>query len=499
MASKPPSEALSGASAAPAKSALPRKKRRRSTALIVFVFHLLGALSSVDAVMSVRTSQGAIAWAVSLNTFPYLAVPTYWVLGRSRFHGYVIDRRGKLREIAGVTEEASVATREFLLDPGDISAATQAAHDLVGISTLRGNAVELLIDGDETFTSLLAGIDAAQEYILFQFYIVHDDEIGREVKAHLIERARAGVRVTFLYDEIGSSGLPQAYLDELREAGVDVSDFNTQKGTRNRFQLNFRNHRKVLVVDGHFAWVGGLNVGDEYLGRDPEFGNWRDTHLRIEGPAALAVQVSFLEDWHWATGRPLELNWIPRAAQASDIPVLIAPTGPADELETASLMFVHAINSAKQRVWIATPYFVPDEPVVAALQLASLRGLDVRILIPDEPDNIGVGLASYALVQEAGRTGAKFYRYTDGFLHQKVMLVDDILSCVGTANFDNRSFRLNFEITALVGDEDFASQVEQMLVADFARSRPMESDEYLRKPWWFRFGVRVARLTAPVQ
>ena len=469
------------------------------TALVVLGFHLLGIASSIHAVMNTRTEQGAIAWAVSLNTFPYLAVPAYWVLGRSRFQGYVSARRENLEEIAGVTRAAVAAAAPFRVPEAAADPAGRAAQRLAGIPYLRGNTVELLVNGDATFASILQGIAAAREYVLIEFYIVHDDGIGRELKAHLIERARAGVRVRFLYDEIGSADLPRAYVDELRAAGVEVHEFHTRKGPRNRFQLNFRNHRKIVVVDGRVAWVGGHNVGDEYLSRDPEVGPWRDTHVRIEGPAALGAQLAFAEDWHWAAGSGLDLRWDPVPSPSGDVPVLIVPSSPADELETANLMFIHAINSAQERIWIASPYFVPDKPVTDALQLAGLRGVEVRILIPDKPDNALVGLAAYTYLDDASVTGAKFYRYGAGFLHEKVMLVDRSTATVGTANFDNRSFRLNFEITAVIADAAFAAEVERMFEADFARSRLMDPGEYDRKSWWFRFAARLARLTGPVQ
>jgi cardiolipin synthase len=498
---KPTPEAAAAAPAGEGADPAVKKKRRRRIMIVlaVVVFHVLGFLSSIHAIMSTRTEQGAVAWAVALNTFPYVAVPAYWVLGRSRFQGYVTARRGEMAEIAGLSDDARAAVRGFMLPPEEVSQAVRAAETLAGIPSLRGNAVELLIDGDATFASILEGIDRAQDSILFQFFIVHDDEIGRDVKTHLIERAKAGVRVYFLYDEVGSHDLPASYKDELREAGIEVYDFHTQKGPGNRFQLNFRNHRKVVVVDGKVAWIGGHNVGDEYLGRDPKFGHWRDTHVRIEGPSALGAQLSFAEDWYWATGRRLDVSWRPVAAIDDAVPVLIIPSGPADELETANLMFVEAINFAKERIWITSPYFVPDRPVITALQLAGLRGVDVRILIPDMPDHLGVYLAAFAYLDESGSTGVKFYRYQDGFLHQKVMLIDHSFAAVGTANFDNRSFRLNFEITAVVADDDFASEVESMLEADFSESRLMGPGEYDRKPWWFRFAVKLARLTAPVQ
>jgi cardiolipin synthase len=468
-------------------------------ALVIVVFHLLGVLSAIHAVMHTRTEQGAIAWGVSLITFPYVAVPAYWVLGRSRFEGYVNARRNNMQEIVGLTPEAVAAVAPFRIPDAEVAPAVQAAQRLAGIPFLRGNAVELLVNGDATFKSIFEGIDAAREYVLVEYYIVHDDAIGRELKAHLIASAKAGVRVRFLYDEIGSHDLPGAYLDELRAAGIEVHEFHTRKGPRNRFQLNFRNHRKIVVVDGKLAFVGGLNVGDEYLSRNPKIGLWRDTHVRIEGPAALGAQLAFATDWHWATGGRLDLQWTPVPSTGGSAAVLIVPSSPADTLETANLMYIHAINSAKERIWIASPYFVPDKPVTDALQLAGLRGVDVRILIPDKPDNAMVGMAAYSYLDDASRTGGKFYRYLPGFLHEKVMLIDHSTATVGTANFDNRSFRLNFEITAVISDPAFAAEVERMFEADFARSRVMVPDEYDRKPWWFRFGVRLARLTGPVQ
>jgi cardiolipin synthase len=469
-------------------------------AAVIALFHFMGLISSIHAVMSTRTSQGAIAWAVSLNTFPYLAVPAYWVLGRSRFQGYVTARRATDLRNKHIAERIQAGIAPYRVAASAETEAVRVAEALAGMPALRGNRVDLLIDGDATFTSILEGIDQANDYILVQFFIVHDDGLGRALKERLVARAHEGIRVYFLYDEVGCHDLPKSYIRDLREAGVEMCEFNTRKGRRNRFQINFRNHRKIVVVDGQVTWIGGHNVGDEYLGKSPKFGHWRDTHVRVEGPAALKAQVSFIEDWFWATNRIPELRWTPQpAGDGSDLAVLIIPTGPADALESANLMFVHAINSARKRIWIASPYFVPDESVMVALQLAGLRGVDVRILIPDKPDHLLVFLAAFSYFDDAGETGAKFYRYTDGFLHEKAMLIDDTVATVGTANFDNRSFRLNFEVSTAVADRAFAVEVEQMFERDFERSRLMQSGEYDRKPWWFRLGIRLARLTSPIQ
>ena len=293
----------------------------------------------------------------------------------------------------------------------------------------------------------------------------------------------------------------RAYIEELRDAGIPTLPFNTTQGSANRFQLNFRNHRKIVVVDGREAWVGGLNVGDEYKGLDPKIGFWRDTHLRLTGPVVQCVQVSFVEDWHWASHEILKgLNWDPQpAASGASRAMLCLPSGPADPLETCTLFFLNAINLAQKRLWIASPYFVPDEQFISALQLAALRGVDVRILIPDKSDNPLVQYSAWSYLEDLEKVGIKVFRYTKGFMHHKIVVVDDEYCTVGTANFDNRSFRLNFEITMAIDDADFTGQVARMLEDDFTQASPMHLGEFNDSSFWFRFAVRAARLSAPVQ
>ncbi len=468
--------------------------------IIVTLFYIMGILSSINAVMTARTSQGAIAWVVSLITFPFVAVPAYWIFGNSRFNGYATARHSSNRKIQSVLKETLEGLEPYHLEASKISSAGVAAEKLADLPFLKKNHVQLLINGKATFSSILEGIDSAASYILFQFYIVHDDQIGREIKEHLIAKSQEGVKIYFLYDEIGSLDLPDSFKEDLKKAGVKINSFHTQKGSGNRFQLNFRNHRKIIVIDGKNAWLGGLNIGDEYLGRDPKVGNWRDTHMKITGPAAIAVQVSFLEDWFWSTEELIpEVTWRPTPVAEGNSDILIVPSGPADELETATLMFLHTINSAKERIWIATPYFVPDDAILAALQLAGLRGVDVRILIPDKADNLLVNLSFYTYFDDASLTGVRFFRYTNGFLHEKVMLIDHAAATVGTANFDNRSFRLNFEITGLVFDPAFAAEIEAMFLDDFTHAREMTKSDTENQSFWFKLLARLARLTSPVQ
>jgi len=358
-----------------------------------------------------------------------------------------------------------------------------------------------LVDGEATFDAIFAGIEAARDYVLVQFFIIKEDGIGEKLKQLLLQKAKQGVRVFLLYDEIGSHRLKRrTFQDELRAAGVEVAAFQTTQGKSNRFQVNFRNHRKIVVVDGREAYVGGHNVGDEYLGGSKRFGRWRDTHVKVVGPAALSTQLVFLADWYWAERELLALNWETgdTGFQQKGMSVLSLPTGPVGEVESGTLFFLNAINRARDRLWITSPYFVPDEPISYALQLAAFRGVDVRVMIPEKPDHRTVYLAGFSYLRGMDAAGVKMYRYQDGFLHQKVMLVDDHLASVGTMNLDNRSLRLNFEISMLVIDPGFCRDLEEMLEEDFRNCRRIDGRDYSEKSLPFRVAVRIARLMAPV-
>ena len=463
------------------------------------VLHVLGILASIHAVMKARTSQGAIAWAIALISFPYLTIPLYAIFGRSKFLGYVDARRIGDHEIQDVTirlrdEHVEKIRAGF----SESEASCQVLEKLARMPFTGYNEAQLLVDGKATFAAIFDGIDSAKNYILVQFFIVKDDDLGKSLKEKLIGKAKEGIRIFFLYDEIGSHALSRSYINDLVEAGVVIKPFKTTQGRANRFQINFRNHRKIVVIDGYTAYVGGLNVGDEYVGKHPVLSPWRDTHVRVSGPAVIGVQVSFLEDWYWAARNVPELSWVPEMVLDRDQRVLVLPTSPADGQETCSLMFTHLINSARKRIWIVSPYFVPDESVLSALRLASLKGVDVRVMIPEKPDHRTVYLAGFACLQEIEGTGVRIYRYREGFLHQKVFVVDDDLAGVGTANLDNRSLRLNFEITLVFADRSFAKEVENMLKEDFKKCREVEPGELHKKPFWFQVAVRVARLLSPI-
>ena len=467
------------------------------------VAQVVGVLSAVDAVMHARTPQGSAAWVVALVLLPVVTLPLYWAFGRSRFEGYVEAVRQFDAEVTARLDDEHRALRQWEVAPesaGDERTASEL-RGFAGLSRLpflRGNSLRLLVDGEATFDAILSAIDAAEDTVVAQFYIVHDDELGRAFQAGLLRAAARGVRVFFVYDGVGSHGLPRGYVRTLREAGVRVHEFSGERGWLGRFRINFRNHRKIVVVDGRRGFVGGLNVGDEYLGRDPVLSPWRDTHLAVEGPAALALQLSFVRDWYYGRGEvPGDLPWA-LAASDRDQHALVVPSGPADDVETAGLLYAQAIAAAERRVWIASPYFVPDGMVLGALQSAALRGVDVRVLMPRMSDSWMFRFVPYAFLPDVERVGVRVFLYEDGFMHQKVALVDDDYAAVGTANFDNRSFRLNFEVTLLAHDAAFCGDVEAMLRADFARSTRLTEADLHAKSFPFRLAARGTRLLAPV-
>lgn len=462
--------------------------------VVVFALYATAVVFSIRAAQTARTPQGAVGWVVFLISAPFVAVPAYLFLGHHRFKGYRIARQESERVVEGIKTFADFSKP----DPEKMAINPRPFEVLAHLPVSRGNGAELLIDGQATFDAIFAAIDAAQNYILIQFYIVRDDALGREMLDRLSRAARRGVHVRFMTDAVGSYGLPAAFLDAMQEAGIDVADPRQQRGPNFRFQLNYRNHRKTVIVDGETGFIGGHNVGVEYLGQSARFGHWRDTHVKMTGHIVRQLQLIFTEDWHWARDEDLidQLDWA-GSESGQDMNALLVATGPGDQTETGAMMFFAAIAEAKERFWVASPYFVPDIDVMTALQHAALRGVDVRILVPEVIDHRLPWLAAFAYFDEIRDCGVRVFRYTDGFMHQKVFLVDDTLAAVGTTNLDNRSFRLNFEAMALFFDHRAAAGVEKMLLKDFETSYELTRN-LPQQPAYIRFGAPLARLFAPI-
>jgi len=466
---------------------------------IYIAMEVAGILSAVHAIFTVRTAQGTIAWVVGLVAFPLLGLPLYWMFGSRRFDAHSLAMKEvlcrhqeKIHEIHSEMDPFRVDRSAVLPSRvGDLSA-------IAGQCFLEGNKLDLLIDGEATFSAIIDEIGRAQHCIYVQFYIMREDGLGLHLLEALAAKAAEGVDVCFLFDSLGSAAMKPAIIQKWRSRGLRMATFCAHSGWRDRWRLNFRNHRKNVIVDGLVGFVGGHNVGDEYLGQNPKYGAWCDTHARVEGPSAMQLQMVFAADWFFATGEIINGRWDAAPSHSASQRALVLASGPSDDHERCTLFFLNVISMAERRLWIASPYFVPDEGIIQALQLAAIRGVEVRLLLPMKPDQILVWLASFAILTELTHPNIHIHRYTGGFLHQKVLLVDETFAAIGTANFDNRSFRLNFEVTLAVSDADFTIQVATMLQDDFARSVEISRDDYESRPFHFKAGAQAARLLAPI-
>lgn len=478
-----------------------KRRKRTLKASIFLVLHALGIFFSYKALHDTRTPQGTVAWVVSLNTMPVVAVPAYMLFGGADFEGYVETRAKGVAELRPMADKWLEGVRAATPPEEKTAPILRTLSQISYLPVTDGNQAELLVDGDSTYKSIFAELEKAEDYILLQFYTIRADSVGEDLKERLINRAQAGVRVHVLYDDVGSLGIDDSFAEELRDAGVKVATFMKPGIRPGKFRLNYRNHRKLVVVDGKVGFVGGHNLGEEYLGKHPVFTPWRDCHMRLTGPIVPTLQVPFLEDWKWSTDEVIEdIRWdLADVDSKANMQAVAVATGPTDDVETCGLLFQAAVHSAQDRIWIATPYFVPDESLVRALQLAAKRGVEVKILIPKVADSKLTTLSAYSYLEELDLENLSIYRYEAGFIHQKVLLVDDDFTVIGSANMDNRSIRLNFELVVGVVDKGFTSEVAEMLRQDFLKSSLFSPVHLEEKSLWFRTKVRFSRLLAPIQ
>ena len=466
--------------------------------VLTAVVEIAGILLALRAVLMARTPQSAIGWAIALVIMPFIAIPLFLVFGESRFSGYTRAGTGK----SAALDEALRATVRHLDGyhaevRGLCADGSKVARNISLLPPTNGNRVRLLIDGQQTFDAIFEAIDRAKESVWVQFFIIHDDILGRELAVKLLAAAARGVECLVMFDQVGSKKLPAGWCEKLVQGGVKVQPFVTNRQFGRHFQINFRNHRKLLVVDGSVAFVGGLNAGDEYMGRSKKFGPWRDTHLRIEGPSATGFQMTFLEDWNYATKSVPTYRL--RSTPLGQSIVFPVASGPAEDWNACSAVYLSVIQDAKRRLWLASPYFVPASPLLYAICHAALRGVDVRIILPQMADHLLPWLSSFTYYPKLEAAGVKVWRYQPGFMHQKVLLADDDFAIVGSINLDYRSFMLNFELSAAVQDQSFAADVENMFLADFDRSRPENLAAFDTGSILFRLQCRAAALMSPEQ
>ncbi len=472
----------------------------------VAILSELAALALVPLVLVRRKEPSStIAWILTLVFLPALGALLFLLFGRDRVR---LPARRK-RELDALVRAQVAASLERPAD-GDGDAGLALASPLeralfrIGerLSRLRatgGNKVDVLTEGDATYEAIGRAIDAARHHVHAQYYLIRNDDTGRWFRDRLVAAAQRGVVVRLLMDGFGCFPLGASWQRPLRRAGARVAEFLPMRSVLLQ-PVNLRNHRKIVVIDGETAFTGGYNVGDEYRGAMPGLGEWHDVHLRIEGPAAAELQRVFFQDWAFATGEPIDPHaYFPRAtAPRGEAIVAIVPSGPDTRTEAIHRLFFGAIVGAEREVLVSTPYFVPSESLLVAMELAAMRGVDLKLVLPGRSNHRVTWHAGRSFYSQLLDAGVDIREYQPGIVHAKTLVVDSQVALVGSANMDMRSFRLNFEVHALVHDATTAVRLREAFLAYTTQSRRVDPEQWRARGPSLRVKEGAARLVSPL-
>ncbi|MDY5985854.1 MAG: cardiolipin synthase [Lachnoclostridium sp.] len=447
------------------------------------------------------------AWLLVLYCVPVLGFGLYLLLGQN----FRKERMFKMKEIEGEVkyairrqEESIYRRRLRLRDPEQERFRSLILYNLnEGEAVLTdNNDVQIFTDGKEKFRALIDEMEHARKYIHLQYYIIKNDELWQKIEEVLLRKARQGVEIRVLFDSMGCRTMHNRDWERLEDAGIEVAEFFPAVLGKLQLRVNYRNHRKIAVIDGRVGFVGGFNIGREYLGRDKKFGYWRDTHICIEGAAVTSLAVRFVLDWNYAASENLFLKdylfEIPEYQKNGREPMQIISSGPDSRSKVIRNNYLRLIHLAKKNVYIQTPYFIPDEDILEALKIAAKSGIDVRIMIPCKPDHPFVYWATYSYLGDMIAAGAKCYTYDNGFLHSKCMCVDGLVTCMGTANMDIRSFALNFEVNAVIYSAKTTRCLEDAFEKDIEKSTLVTRKMYRGRGMIIRIKEQFCRLFSPV-
>lgn len=473
--------------------------------IVILFGYLLAFLTSVRIVLQRREPTATLAWVLAVVLIPYVGMMIYLLIGRRRLNRQIRRRRARATEIEPLLSSV-VADHVDLLDnrakPTMASPTDNVLARLCSRIGCRwptvGNKVELLVDANVAYDAMERAIRSARSHVHMLFYIFQADQTGRRFRDLLVQKAKEGVEVRLLTDGVGSFGLDD-FIVPLLQAGGRHEEFLPVGRVSRHWHLNLRNHRKIVVVDGRIAFTGGCNIGDEYTGRKRRVGRWRDTHLGIEGPAVTHLQEVFADDWFFACDEePDDALWFPEVAPCGSAMVHIVASGPDTDTQPIQRLFFAAVNTATERVYLTTPYFIPDQAMLVALETAALRGVDVRLLLPHRSDAPLVLHAGRSYYNELLESGVRIYEYQSGILHAKTMVVDRRWATVGSANMDVRSFRLNFEVNAAVYGSDLSNQLTALFERDLRAAREVRIEEVRAKRLGQRVAESFARTLSPV-
>ncbi|MDD3195739.1 MAG: cardiolipin synthase [Paludibacter sp.] len=464
--------------------------------LLVYIYTVISSISVI--LLENRNSVRSLSWILVLVFLPFVGLFLYLIIGQNY-------RKQKIISKKSVRHSSKLPTVE--LHPEDYSDfVTRKAHlNLIRLlyknsdaAAYAFNKIEVLSDGTNTFRAMFEAMEAAHDHIHIEFFIFEDDRISNELRKLLIRKAKAGVRIRMIYDYLGSFGLTTSYLRSLREAGVYVRPFLPMRLRLRRSKINFRNHRKILIVDGKYGFTGGLNFADRYLFGNT-LGKWRDTFIRMEGAAVHGLQSQFLTDWYFVERKLItDPKYYPTPEKHEENVVQIVSSGPDTDWESIMQGIASAIMSSRNYVYMHTPYFVPNDVILNAVIIAALSGADVRLMIPERSDSRLSDACSFSYLGEILEAGVKVYQYSRGFLHSKAIVVDDFISIVGSANLDERSFNQNFEANAFIYDKETALTLKELFLNDIKNCHEISYPDWDNRKRSQKMKESFARLFSPI-
>lgn len=444
-----------------------------------------------------RNPLKTIPWVLVLLLVPGLGLFLYFFFGQDNRKQKIISRR-TYRRIMNKPKAFGFPTENFCCVPDAYIPLASLLENSSQSALLHGSRITAYTDGESKFNDLLYEIEHATHHIHMEYYIFLDDHIGKRVKNALIKKSKEGVSVRVIYDDVGSWKAPKRFFREMKEAGIEVYSFLRVAFPYLTSRVNYRNHRKVVVIDGKVGFMGGMNIADRYID-GVKWGCWRDTHFKIEGKGAHGLQSVFLVDWYVISRKLLRGNaFYAPVENYDDITIQMVTSGPIGEHRTLLQGIIFCIANAKKYIYIQTPYFLPTEGLNQALITAALGNIDVRLMLPEKADTIMVNKASHSYLDDMIQAGVKVYMYQPGFLHSKVLIFDDQVTCFGSANMDFRSFEHNFENNAFVYQEAFAKKMKQIFLDDQKQCKHIIPSEWLQRPSWQKMKESIMRLFSPL-
>lgn len=465
-------------------------------AFVSWMFFLVAVATIVVVVMDNRNPVKTLAWVLVLVFLPVAGLVLYFFFGRDTRKEKLIGKRGYERLLKYPMMEYQ--QQESLKDIEGQHPLMCFSRRVSGALPFEGNAIQLYSDGYSMLKALLQSIAQAEHHVHLEFYIFEDDAVGRLVRDALVDKASQGVEVRVLYDDVGCWKVPHRFFDEMREAGIEVRSFLKVRFPRFTSKVNYRNHRKIVVVDGRVGFVGGMNLALRYL-KGVSWGIWKDSFMQVEGKAVYGLQTAFLTDWY-ATDHSLitSSRYFPEMGNYGKALIQVVTSDPIGEWRDIMQGLLIAITSAKSYFYIQTPYLLPTEPILMALKTSALTGVDVRIMIPFRGDSRWVHWASMSYLDELLEAGVKIYRYKKGFLHSKLMVSDDMLSTIGSTNMDFRSFEHNFEVNAFMYGRASALVLKEIYLSDQRDAELLQRKSWRMRPWYQKVIESVIRLFAPL-